>query len=116
VPQSRVKSIATRRRIKKKGKEEIYLGLEIVAVTENATHDEGKRKEEWDEGQTRGERGLFIYVKRTTKHRILISRALHPISVSRAPSPSRFSPPRPFLPFSSIPQRFLNFESSSPFS
>jgi hypothetical protein len=111
VPQSRAKSIATRRRIKKKGKEEIYLGLEIVAVTENATHDEGKRKEEWDEGQTRGGRGLFIYVKV-----VLISRALHPISVSRAPSPSRFSPPRPFLPFSSIPQRFLNFESSSPFS
>jgi hypothetical protein len=28
----------------RKGNEEIYLGLEKAAVTENATHDEGRRK------------------------------------------------------------------------
>jgi len=38
----------------------MYLGLEKVAVTENATHDEdgglGKKKEEWDGGLFRGKR------------------------------------------------------------
>jgi hypothetical protein len=50
--------------IEKKGKEEIYLGLEIAAVTEYPTHDEDgrlvKKKEERDEGICPG--GLFIYV------------------------------------------------------
>ena len=53
--------------IEKKGKEEIYLGLEIVAVTEYPTHDEdgglAKKKEERDEGicLAGGEGYLYMY-------------------------------------------------------
>jgi hypothetical protein len=53
--------------IEKKGKEEIYLGLEIAAVTEYPTHDEDgglvKKKEERDEGicLAGGEGCLYMY-------------------------------------------------------
>jgi hypothetical protein len=46
-----------------KKKEEIYLGLEKVAVAENSTHDEdgeGERAVGW--GTVSGGRGLFIYL------------------------------------------------------
>jgi hypothetical protein len=90
----------------KKGKEEIYLGLEKVAVAENATHDEdgGLRRRGGMGDCVVGREVIYIFRQEENiksikkKHRILISR-LRPISVSRAPWPVH----RPFLPFSTIP-------------
>jgi hypothetical protein len=56
-----------------KGKKEIYLGLEKVAVTENATHDEETK---WEWGMSVGcLAGKAIYISIKALHRI------RPISV-----------------------------------
>jgi hypothetical protein len=124
VPRSRAVTIPDNEHSRK----EIYLGLEKVAVAENSTHDEdgglGKKKEQWDGELTREGRGLFIYLDGPREQRInqsKNSRALHPISVSRAPllhvSPlGHFSPFHRFLNDSSLDFRVLITESSSPFS
>jgi hypothetical protein len=96
--------------IEKKGKEEIYLGLEIAAVTEYPTHDEDgglvKKKEERDEGICPGG-VIYICNKRPSSEHQGIAFDAPPNSVSSSHGhspPSRFTS-RPFLPFSSILQR-----------